>query len=252
MRGNQSTFAMAPAIESALRAAKTRVGRDTYTIPAATVLPAWPSPAYPADAMREASRRDTLNLAPYRAAGQGYRVTAMTPIVLAWRDSAIARTRVYWDSPFMLDKYSYQLIDPIQQWTDLRSTIGERRPVIVLSVVPAAVPEVKYKRFPELSEARNDRIELRSATLLRDGQPIAALDSARFPAVVNPKEYTDQRRPVREERLLVFRLDEFARTGAYSVQIVGSGNDGKPVNVVLPQALLDAVRADAARWRPAR
>jgi hypothetical protein len=53
---------------------------------------------------------------------------------------------------------------------------------------------------------------------------------------------------VREERLLVFRLDDFATPGAYSVEIVGSG-DKKPVNVVLPQALLDAVRRDAARWR---
>ena len=35
------------------------------------------------------------------------------------------------------------------------------------------------------------------------------------------------------------------------VEIVGSGN-GRPVNLVLPQARLDAVRGDAARWRPAR
>jgi serine/threonine-protein kinase len=251
-RGGQPTFAMAPAIEAAVRTAKTRVARDTYTLPSATVLPAWPSPAYPAEAMREASRRDTLNLTPYKAAGQGYRVTAMTPPVLAWRDSTIARTKVYWDSPFMLDKYSYELFDPLQRWTGFRPTISERRPVLVLTVAPAAVPEVKYKRFPELSEARNDRLELRSARLLRDGQPVTALDSARFPAVVNPKDYQDQRRPVREERLLVFRLDEFARQGAYSVEITGSGNDGRPVSVVLPQSLLDQIRADAARWRPAR
>jgi serine/threonine-protein kinase len=250
-RAGQPTFAMAPAIESALRAAKTRVSRDSYTLPSVAVLPAWPSPAYPAEAMREASRRDTLDLGPYRVVGQGYRVTAMTPPVLAWRDSTIARTRAYWDSPFNISKYAYELVDPIQKWAGMRPTIAERRPVIVLSIVPAAVPEVKYKRFPELSEARNDRIELRSARLLRDGQPVVALDSARFDAVVNPKDYQDQRRPVREERLLVFRLDELARTGAYSVQIVGSGNDGRPVNLVLPQALLDAVRADAARWRPA-
>jgi hypothetical protein len=242
---------MAPAIDAAVRAAKTRVGRDSYTIPAAAVLPAWPSPPYPADVMRDVSRRDTLDLAPYRVVGQGYRVTAMTPPVLAWRDSTIARARAYWNSPFMLDKYPYTLIDPIQAWTGLRSTISERRPVIVLSVVPAAVPEVKYKRFPELSESRADRLELRSAKLMRDGQEIMALDSARFAAVVNPKDYQDQRRPVRDERLLVFRLDGFARPGAYSVQVVGSGNDGRPVNVVLPQALLDAVRTDAARWRPA-
>ena len=176
---------------------------------------------------------------------------AMTPPVLAWRDSTIARTRAYWNAPFRVETYPYELVDPIQQWPGFRPTIGERRPVIVLTVIPAAVPEVKYKRFPELSDARADRLELRSARLIRDGQPIAALDSARFAAVVNPKDYQDQKRPVREERLLVFRLDEFAKTGAYSVEIVGSSN-GRPVNLVLPQALLDAVRADAARWRPAR
>ena len=43
----------------------------------------------------------------------------------------------------------------------------------------------------------------------------------------------------------------FAKTGAYSVEVVGSG-DKKPVNLVLPQALLDAVRRDASRWRAAR
>jgi hypothetical protein len=250
-RGNQPSFAMAAAIESAVRAAKTRVGRDGYTLPAATALPAWPSPGYPSDALRDVSRRDTLDLAPYRLVGQGYRVLAMTPPVLAWRDSTIARTRAYWNAPFRVETYPYELIDPIQQWTSFRPTISERRPVIVLTVVPAAVPEVKYKRFPELGEARNDRIELRSARLMRDGQQIIPLDSAKFTAVVNPKDYTDQRRPLREERLLVFRLDDFAKTGAYSVEIVGSGN-GRPVNLVLPQVLLDQIRADAGRWRPAR
>ena len=251
-RGNQSTFAMAPAIDAAVRAAKTRVGRDSYTIPAATVLPAWPFPAYPSEAVREATRRDTLDLRPYRASGHGYRVSAMTPPVLAWRDSTIARTRSYWNAPFRVETYPYELYDPIQAWAGFKPTVNERRPVIVLTVVSEGVPDVRYKRFPELSEPRADRLELRSARLIRDGQPVVALDSARFTAVVNPKDYQDQRRPVREERVLVFRLDEFARTGAYSVEIVGSGNDGRPVSLVLPQAVLDAVRADAARWRPGR
>ena len=91
----------------------------------------------------------------------------------------------------------------------------------------------------------------RGARLVRDGQPIAALDSARIAAVVNPKEYQDKKRPVRGERLLVFRLDDFTKPGAYSVEIVGS-NDRKAVSLVLPQALLDAVRRDAARWRSGR
>jgi hypothetical protein len=69
--------------------------------------------------------------------------------------------------------------------------------------------------------------------------------------VVNPKDYQDKKRAVREERLLIFRLDDVAKTGAYSVEVVGSG-DRKSVNLVLPQALLDAVRRDAARWRPSR
>jgi hypothetical protein len=48
LRGGQSTFAMAPAIDAAVRAAKTRVGGDGFTAPSTAVLPAWPSPAYPA------------------------------------------------------------------------------------------------------------------------------------------------------------------------------------------------------------
>jgi hypothetical protein len=112
------------------------------------LLPAWPSPSYPADAVREASRKDTFDLAPYRAGGQGYRILAMTPPVMAWRDSTIARTKAYWDSPFQLNKYPYELMDPIQAWSGFRPTISERRPVIVLSVVPDGVPELRYKRFP--------------------------------------------------------------------------------------------------------
>jgi hypothetical protein len=102
-----------------------------------------------------------------------------------------------------------------------------------------------------LGDAKSDKGDIRSARLIRDGQQIVALDSARFAAVVNPKDYQDKKRPVREERLFVFRLDDFAKTGAYSVEVVGTGG-GKPVNLVLPQALLDAVRSDAARWRAAR
>jgi hypothetical protein len=234
-----------------VRAAKTRVASDGFTAPNAAVLPAWPTPAYPADALREASRRDTFDLAPYRAAAQGYRVLAMTPPLMAWRDSTIARTRAYWSSPFQLNKYPYDLVDPIQAWASFRPTVGERRPVVVLSVVPDGVPEVRYKRFPDVGDPRGDRTEVRSARLVRDGGTIAALDSARVPAVVNPKDYQDRRRPVRDERLLVFRLDDFARTGAYSVEIVGAGG-GRPVTLVLPQALLDAVRRDAVRWRAGR
>ena len=247
-RGGQPTFAMAPAVDAAVRAARTRIGRDGFASPSATVLPAWPSPAYPADVLREASRRDTFDLTPYRAGAQGYRIIAMTPPVLAWRDSTIARTKAYWDSPFQLNKYPYERVDPIQSWAGFRPTISERRPVIVISVVPDGVPPVQYKKFPDVSDPKNDKVDLRSARLVRDGQTIVALDSARIAAVVNPKDYQDRKRPVREERLMVYRLDDFAKTGAYSVEVVGSG-ERKPVNLVLPQALLDAVRRDAARWR---
>jgi hypothetical protein len=247
-RGGQATFAMAPAIDAVVRSAHARVTRDGYTPPNATVLPAWPSPAYPSDALREASRKDTLDLAPYRASAQGFRVFVMTPPVLAWRDSTIARTKAFWSSPFQLNKYEFELYDPIQAWAGFRPTINERRPVIVLSVVPDGVPQLVYRRFPELSDPKNDRVDVRSARLIRDGDQIIPLDSARFSAVVNAKDYQDKKRPVREERVLVFRLDDFAKTGAYSVEIASSGG-GRPVNLVLPQAVLDAVRRDAARWR---
>jgi hypothetical protein len=250
-KGGQSTFAMAPAIDAAVRAAKTRAGRDGFTAPSATVLPAWPTPSYSSDAVREASRKDTFDLAPYRASGQGYKVLAMTPPVMAWRDSTIARTKAYWNAPFRVETYPYELFDPIQLWPGFKASVAERRAVIVLSVLPDGVPEVRYKRFPELSDPKSDKIDVRTVRLIRDGQQIIALDSARFAAVVNPKEYLEKKRPVREEHVRVFRLDDFAKTGAYSVEVVGTGG-GKPVNLVLPQALLDAVRADAARWRSAR
>jgi serine/threonine protein kinase len=247
-KGGQSTFAMAAAVDAAVRTAKARVSKDGFTAPSGAVLPTWPSPAYSLDAVREASRKDTFDLAPYRAAGQGYRILAMTPPLLAWRDSTIARTKAYWDSPFQLNKYPYELVDPIQAWTAFRPTINERRAVVVLTVVPDGVPELRYKKFPELSESGKDKVDLRSAKLLRDGQQVLALDSARIAAVVNPKDYQDKKRPVRDERLLIFRIDDFAKSGAYTVEVVGS-NERKPVSVALPQALLDAVRRDAARWR---
>ena len=250
-RGGQSTFSMAPAIEAVVRSARARVTKDGYTPPNAAVLPAWPLPSYPSDALREASRKDTLDLVPYRASAQGFRVFVMTPPVLAWRDSTIARTKAFWSSPFQLNKYEFELYDPIQAWSGFRSTVAERRPVIVLSVVPDGVPQLVYRRFPELSDPKNDRVDVRSARLVRDGETIVALDSARFPAVVNTKDYQDKKRAVREERVMVYRLDDFAKTGAYSVEIASSGG-GRPVNLVLPQAVLDAVRKDAARWRPSR
>lgn len=251
LRGSQSTLASASAINAAVRAAKARVAKDGFAAPSVAVLPAWPTPAYPSDPMREASRKDSLDLTPYRASTQGFRVFAMTPPVMAWRDSAIARTKAYWDSPFQLNKYPYEVVDPIQGWSAFRATVAERRPVIVLSVVPDGVPELRYKRFPDMSDQKVDRNDVRSARLLRDGQQVLALDSARITAVVNPKDYQDRKRPVRAEQLLVFRLDEFAKQGAYSVEIRGSSG-GRPVNLVLPQELLDAVRRDAERWRPSR
>ena len=249
-RGAQASFAPASAVDAALKSARTRIGRSDFPVPNAAKLPAWPTPAYSADAMREASRKDTIETAPYRAAAQGFRVFAMTPPVLAWRDSAIARTKAYWDSPFQLNKYAYELVDPLQAGSPFRATGAQRRPVVLLSVVPDGVPELRYRRFPDVSDQRADRNDVRSARLVRDGQAIAALDSARIVAVVNPKDYQDKKRPVRMEQLLVFRLDDLTPAGAYSVEIVPGS--GRAVSLALPATLLEAVRRDAARWSAAR
>jgi serine/threonine-protein kinase len=247
-KGGQSTFAMAPAVDAAVKSAKSRVTRDGFTPPSATVYPAWPTPPYPGDVLRDASRKDTFDLAPYRTGGQGFRILAMTPPLLAWRDSTIARTKAYWTAPFRVETYPFELFDPIQAWPGFRPTIGERRPVMVLSVVPDGVPELRYKRFPDVSDSKNDKVDVRTVRLLRDREPVMALDSARFVAVVNPKDYQDKKRPVREERLLVFRLDELTKPGTYAVEVLGSG-DRKPITFPLPATLLDAVRRDAGRWR---
>ena len=122
----------------------------------------------------------------------------------------------------------------------------------MLSVVPDGVPEVRYKRFPELSDAKADKIDI---TLGEAGSRRPADSRARLGAV---------RRPWSIRRTTRTRSDRSARSACWSSGWTTSRRlartpwrssdpaDGKPVNLVLPQALLDAVRRDAARWRPAR
>ncbi len=202
-KGGQSTFAMASAIDAAVRAAKTRVGRDGFTAPSATLLPAWPSPAYPADALREASRKDTFDLAPYRAGGQGYRVLV--------DDAACHRLAG-------LDDRSHEgllgFAVPAQQ-VSVRADGSDPGVVGLPADHQRAASGHRAERRARwcsrnfgtsgsLSSATPSRTRATSARreLVRDGQQIIALDSARFVGVVNPKDYQDKKRPVRDERLL--------------------------------------------------
>jgi eukaryotic-like serine/threonine-protein kinase len=209
-----------------------------------SVFWSWPVRTVDAGVIEKARKRSAEELPKYKIAADGFALLAMTPQVMAWRAAT------YGAAMAEANPFAIGATDPIDKWPAWNAYRGERRAVVVFHVTPekAALPD-----FPNgvVDFKRGDFVSMQ---LLRDGQALLPIESARIPAVGNVKEYNDRKRDVYNAGILVFHPFDFAPNAnggwaSYEAVIVDARRRDKPTRIALTTTMLQAIAADLGDWQ---
>ncbi len=118
------------------------------------------------------------------------RVIIMPTPIFAWR---AAQARAWKDAHQRPAGGTYDMVDPIEQWSAWSSLVTSRRAVYVLEVTPDKVPWPSYAPEKMFDIKRGD---VATVELLRDGAIIALDASSHIPALVNATAHATAGKPV--------------------------------------------------------
>jgi hypothetical protein len=239
------TPALVPAAVLREAMAKARSERArSGTLPNDSLFWTWPAKAVDASVLERARSRSAEDLAKYKTAGEGFALLAMTPQVMSWRAAT------YGAAAAEVNPFDIRNTDPIDKWAEWGAYRRERRAVVAFHVTPerAALPE-----FPKgaVDFRRGDFVSMQ---LLRDGQALIPIESARIPAVGNTKEYAEKKRDVYNAGVVVFHPADFApKSGggwaSYEAVITDARRRDRPVKVALTNEMLQAIADDLGGWQ---
>jgi hypothetical protein len=230
---------------AALRAVQTSAApRLASTPPNDSLLPMWPAGSLPARAVAAAASWPSDSVRVYRAQQDGFALIAMTPQVMAWRDS-LANATLRGLRIFAIGD-SLRVADPVKLWPEWDAFRRERQPVVILNVMPEAA--IFDRSNPDrLLDFRNGDVQ--AVDVRRDGAPVVPIMAARIPAVPNEAAYQQANRRVFQAAIAVFRPQDFAinadgSTPRLQVSITDAARGQRQVSIVLPQAMLQAIARD--------
>ncbi|MGQ0766711.1 MAG: hypothetical protein ACT4OZ_13735, partial [Gemmatimonadota bacterium] len=238
---NRATFASL----SSLRAMRvTARGQSRGVVANDTTWPTWPAAVVPTRILGDASGNFPAALGAYKFVTNGYSILAMSPQVMRWRQSVAnpgtADSAV--DDPFRITPSPAPRAapDPIGSWSLWREIVTERRPVVVLEAAPEGAA------FPDLPQQVGDIRGARPASLqlVRDGQPVIAMDSGRIAAVGNADAFRAARRDVPTTLLGVYSPLDFIGGGRFEVVVSDQRRPERTVTIPLPPTMTQALVAD--------
>jgi hypothetical protein len=205
----------------------------------------WPAGTVSARAVAAAATSWTSDsVRVYRVQQDGFALIAMTPQVMAWRDS-LANVTLRGLRIFAIGD-SLRVADPVKLWPEWDVFRRERHPVVVLNVMPEAA--VFDRSNPDrLLDFRNG--DVNSIEVRRDGAPVLPIVSARIPAVPNEAAYQQSNRRTFKAGIAVYRPQDFALNADGSaprlqVSVTDAARGQRQVSVVLPTAMLQAIARD--------
>jgi CBS domain-containing protein len=214
------------------------------------LLPVRPTIAFPAAPVAAvAAITDDDLMKKYLADGGNFRVFVMTPPVMAWRDARARDALAKLKSTPAGAALSLSTMDPIQGWSGWDPCIRARCALVAINVVPDRTPFL----FHRIGVVDFSRGNVRSITLLRDGVPVEAIETAYFPAVLNVAEQVAAQKPVFSQGVALYRAREFAPkpTGGmarFELSIVDATRPDRPVRIALPPALAQTIINDFAPY----
>ena len=241
----------ASSIADAVQRARTALASLGAAAPTDSLLPVLPPDPFPKAPIDAVSALPRLDLDVYRTGGGPFRLLAMTPQVMAWRqvqaDKALAARKH--DDPRKAAQW--RRIDPIEGWRDWRDYLDDRRAVVIVNVMPeaAAFP------FYEADKLQNfDGGNFKSMVITRDGVPIVPVEKVRIPAVLNVDEMRASGRQVPMQGIYVYRIRDFApravgTTATYAVRIVDAAQPDKPVSIPIQPAMIEQLWKDFTPYR---
>ena len=232
----------APVIrETVARARSARAAGGT--LPNDSLFWTWPAKPVDAAVLTRARTRSAEDLARYKTARDGFALLAMTPQVMSWRAAA------YGAAAAEANPFEIRIPDPIDKWAAWGAYRRERRAVVAFHVTPeqAALPS-----FPEKADFK--RGDFVSMQLLRDGQALIPIESARIPALGGTKGDPDRTREAYHAGVVVFHPADFApKPGGgwakYEAVITDARRRDKPTTILLTDAILMAIAEDLGGWQ---
>lgn len=179
------------------------------------------------------------------------RVVLMTPQVSAWRAD---QARKWKETHVRSDGGpAYDVVDPIEAWSQWKRLVSVRRPVVVIEVKSERAP---FDRVDPEKIFDFKRGDIQSIQLLRDGTAMSLLNVERVPAVVNEARHKEQGKAVPFSMVAITPPDAFAPRADGSwpkMEVVTTDgmNRGREVRLQLADAVVRRIYEDFASYRDA-
>lgn len=260
--GSASRVTVTPAgpVHALLTEARNRVQRQRLAA-RDSLLPSWPSTAMSTSAVNAGRSRTAAEIEGFHVEKDDFDVFVMTPQVMAWRQAAadsMRKTRsMNITQPECRDANA--TCDPIEQWSTWPDYLAERRAVVMVQVSPAAARAPRMGKIPrrEGDIVNFSRGDFRTLVLTSDGNPVAPIESIRFPAVANPEEYIAQRRsPPFDAGLYVFHPADFVTASGQprrvTLTVWDETRGDRPVTIEIPASVVQKVAADVGSFARGR
>ena len=250
-QGNQAREIHSADLRIAIEAGKKAISPASYSPPSDALLPVRPRTPFPADPIAAVAAVENLDLLRrYRVATGSFEVLVMTPPVMGWRDARAKSALSKMQGAARGTNAPLTKADPVQGWRGWDACVKERCAVVAINVVPDRTPFL-YHKPTEVVDFRSGNV--RSVTLMRDGVPVEAIESAIFPAVLNSADYAARNRPVFSQGIALYRAREFAPrpTGGvsrYEVVVVDATRPDRPVRIAIESGIIQAIINDFAQY----
>ncbi|MCC6433304.1 MAG: serine/threonine protein kinase [Gemmatimonadaceae bacterium] len=178
------------------------------------------------------------------------RVVIMPTPVFIWRAE---QARVWKDTHPAPGGGSYDLVDPIEQWSSWNRLVTTRRAVYVLEVGPekALWPTFAPDRLSEIKKGDVSAVEM-----LRDGAPVVLEASSRITALANASAHVAAGKPVPNSIVATLSPTTFVPRDDGTLPTIellvhDAAKGGAVTRVTLSESLVRRLYDDFAPWRDA-
>jgi hypothetical protein len=210
-----------------------------------SVPPTWPRRAVSGEALAEGRSRTRDDILRRFSMDHGdYRVMALTPQNLAWRQGEVRKAREA--SPFSTTAdycAASERCDIMEAWASWRDYVNERRAVVIVLVSPKVADQPKFGAYQRAPEFRRGNVG--ALAMVRDGQSAQPIESARVYTVVNPQTLPENQRYY--SAIYVYSAADFAGARRIDLTVVGEGGGGQ-ATFQLRNEIIQAVTADVGSY----
>lgn len=229
--------------------------------PSDMLLPSLPAEPYPSAVLKQLTEKETFDVAAYKMDKANFEIVAMTPPVIAWRESQAVRRAA---------RTGLNVADSIQLWDSWSEYVRDFRSAVIFNVSPKAGKKGSAKVWNAIGTAitaistfgmvwDNDTVpddfefkaDFRDLKLFRDGTEVIPAEFGRVSAVANPYIYEASGRQLSYQGVYAFRPDDLAphadgTPAAFTLDIEDARKPGQRIRIPLDARMVAAIQKDFA------